>query len=446
MKSYALVALGIALLAAAPLTYPGPLQTHLGFRPLYALMGDAYAAQSIGILPLTLSRALAGAGLAQVDAIKTVIGLSFLLGGLGMFLLGARTIGAAGGLIASAVYSLLPYRLMTAYVRGDPGESLFLGLLPLLLLVASVLLPHPVLYGVLKSRRLVRPALGFAFALLAAVLWKICVPFAPDPAQAEAHLYQIFSAQWGFGGGTNWLESVPLQVGIAPVGLGVIVLVTRPQRAGIVLAVCATLATLLSIIPFSGWWPWAWLLNVPWALLGLAGLCLALLAAFLVKSDEHEMTFPLLAAIVTFIVLAGYPYLIANGTGFAPSQLPLARYDDSAYLVDTEVPVLQPGSTVTVTLLWQDIVPFPGDYKVFVHAIDAQDKVWAQRDAEPLDNTRPTHTWHRGELLRDPYTLLIPKDAPPGLVVEAGLYRLDTGERLRTAAGADRVVIAPRAP
>ena len=86
MKSYALVALGIALLAAAPLTYPGPLQTQMGFGPLFALMGDAYAAQSLGILPLGVSRALLGLGLGPVDALKSTIALAFLLGSLGMFL------------------------------------------------------------------------------------------------------------------------------------------------------------------------------------------------------------------------------------------------------------------------------------------------------------------------------------------------------------------------
>jgi len=65
-----------------------------------------------------------------VGAALFVFGI--VLGGLALLL-------AVGGLIASAVYSLLPYRLMTAYVRGDPGESLFLGLLPLLLAGAFVM-------------------------------------------------------------------------------------------------------------------------------------------------------------------------------------------------------------------------------------------------------------------------------------------------------------------
>jgi hypothetical protein len=446
MKSYALVALGIALLAAAPLSYPGPLRTHAGFGPLYALQGDAYAAQSMGALPLILSRALVRAGIAPVDAVKSVIGLSFLLGAIGAFLLGARVHSGAGGLVASAVYSLLPYRLMTAYVRGDPGESLFFGLFPLVLVAGAILLARVTLPCFLKSRGLSVAALGPAVLLAAVVLWKLCVPFAPDASQAEAHLYQIFSAQWGYGGGTGWLESVPLQIGVAPVGLGVIALVSRFRRSAVVLAACAIAASVLSIVPFSGWWPWSWLFNEPWSLLGLAGMCLALLAARLVESGERETCISLVAAIVTFVVLAGYPYLVVQGTGYAPSHLPLARYDASIYVVDADVPALQPGSAVTVTLLWQDIAPIAGDYKVFVHAIDAQDKVWAQRDAEPLDNTRPTHTWRRGELLSDPYALLIPNDAPAGLVVETGLYRADNGERLRTATGDDRLVIAPRAP
>jgi len=463
MKSYALVALGIALLAAAPLTYPGPLQTHMGFGPLFALMGDAYAAQSIAILPLGVSRALVGLGLTPVDELKSTMALAFLLGALGMFVLGARVHGAAGGLIASSVYSLLPYRLMTAYVRGDLGESLFLGLLPVLL-AGAVLMAGAAPTSPFKVHRLAASppsgakgqgyparglwlaALGLALVLLTLTLWRLCVPFAPDPTQAEAHLYQIFSAQWGYGGGTGWLGAPPLQLGVAPLGMGIVALVTRPRRRTFVLAACVGLAALLSIVPFSGWWPWSWLLNEPWSLLGLASLCLAMLAARLATSEDGRLEMPLLAALLTFIVLASYSYLLAAGTGFTPAHLPLARYDDSAYLIDAEAPALHAGSAVTVTLLWQDIAPFTSSYKVFVHAIDAQNKVWAQRDAEPLDGLRPTGTWRRGELLRDPYSLLIPADAPSGLVIEAGLYRVDSGERFRSAEGGDRVIVAPRTP
>ena len=39
MKTYLLVVLLVALFALAPLTYPGPLQTHNGFTPLYAQPG-----------------------------------------------------------------------------------------------------------------------------------------------------------------------------------------------------------------------------------------------------------------------------------------------------------------------------------------------------------------------------------------------------------------------
>ena len=445
MKSYALVALGIALAAAAPLTYPGPLQTYAGFGPLFAMLGDSSASQAMGALPFGLSRLAAAFGLPPAEALKTPIALGFLLGAAGMFVLGARAHGAAGGLLASALYTLLPYRLMTAYVRGDAGESLFWGLLPLLVALAAViagLAPG----AANRSRTVHGIATVLATVIFGLLLWKLCVLYVPDTTMAEAHLYQVFSAQWGYGGGANWLSAAPLQLGIAPLGLGIISVVSIPGRKAVLLAIVITFMVLLSIVPFSGWWPWAWLLNAPWSLLGLAGFALALLAARLARSDDGEYSLPMLAALVTFVFLASYPYLMSTGSGYAPTQLPLARYGDSAYLLAAETPPLQAGSTVTVTLLWQDIGPFDGAYKVFVHAIDPQQKVWAQHDAEPLEGLRPTTRWRRGELLRDPYALVIPADAPAGLVIETGLYQVDSGQRLRTADSADRVVITPPTP
>jgi len=69
----------------------------------------------------------------------------------------------------------------------------------------------------------------------------------------------------------------------------------------------------------------------------------ALLAARLASAEHGGLETPLLAALVTFIVLASYAYLLAPGTGYTPARLPLARYGDSAYLVDAEMLALRRG-------------------------------------------------------------------------------------------------------
>jgi hypothetical protein len=210
-----------------------------------------------------------------------------------------------------------------------------------------------------------------------------------------------------------------------------------------ILLAASALLVMLSVEPVSSWWPWTWVLSEPWQVLSIAGFCLALLSGSLVARSEELQTLPALAGIILFIVLGSYPYLQPQGMDFAPTQLALARYDSLAYLVDVNVPPLQTGSTVTVTLVWQDIAPFGDDYKVFVHVIDAQNKIWAQRDSQPLNGSRPTMGWQRGELLHDPYQLRIPADAPSWLRVEAGLYRSSDGQRLQTTHGDDHVVAGP---
>src|SRR5712692_4755039 len=105
MKTHLLVALLIALVAAAPLTYPGPLQTHNGFTPLFGLMGDAQAAQTVGALPLALAQLLMRTGLAPLDALKSIDALAFGLGAFGMFLLARQHGGNDTALVASVLYS-----------------------------------------------------------------------------------------------------------------------------------------------------------------------------------------------------------------------------------------------------------------------------------------------------------------------------------------------------
>ncbi|MEO8607609.1 MAG: DUF2723 domain-containing protein [Chloroflexota bacterium] len=67
------------------------------------------------------------------------------------------------------------------------------------------------------------------------------------------------------------------------------------------------------------------------------------------------------------------------------------------------------------------------DLSVFVHLLDAGDKVIAQADeSAPVYGWRPLTTWEAGEIVRDVYPL--PR-LPEGATISFGLYRqLDTGE------------------
>ena len=93
---------------------------------------------------------------------------------------------------------------------------------------------------------------------------------------------------------------------------------------------------------------------------------------------------------------------------------------------------LQPGDIAQVTLFWQTAVPLDARYKVFLHLVDADGNLVAQRDSEPGGNLKPTTIWPPGETITDNHGLLIPADLPPGeYTLLLGLYDVaDPGARL----------------
>jgi hypothetical protein len=90
----------------------------------------------------------------------------------------------------------------------------------------------------------------------------------------------------------------------------------------------------------------------------------------------------------------------------------------------------EPGEIVPLTLFWQAQKPVSENLKVFVHVLNGNGDLVAQRDSEPLSGLRPTSTWEVGEAIVDRYGVLLPGDLPPGRYqVVVGLYDPATGER-----------------
>jgi len=88
------------------------------------------------------------------------------------------------------------------------------------------------------------------------------------------------------------------------------------------------------------------------------------------------------------------------------------------------------GEIVRLTLFWRGETEIDARYKVFVHLLDGEGQLLAQRDSEPVGGSRPTTTWILGEVVTDNHGVLLPEDLPPGdyhLVV--GIYDPSTGER-----------------
>jgi 4-amino-4-deoxy-L-arabinose transferase-like glycosyltransferase len=91
-----------------------------------------------------------------------------------------------------------------------------------------------------------------------------------------------------------------------------------------------------------------------------------------------------------------------------------------------------PGDTLSVTLYWEPQVRPPVNYTVFLHVAASEGPPHAQDDGPPADGTYPTSFWDAGEVVTDPRAIPIPADLPPDdYPLVAGMYRLETGERLR---------------
>jgi hypothetical protein len=88
------------------------------------------------------------------------------------------------------------------------------------------------------------------------------------------------------------------------------------------------------------------------------------------------------------------------------------------------------GDVLPLTLYWQALKPIEKRYKVFVHVLDAEEKIWGQRDSEPSGGAKPTVDWLVGQEVEDRIGVPLQADISPGTYeVEIGLYDSITMER-----------------
>lgn len=91
---------------------------------------------------------------------------------------------------------------------------------------------------------------------------------------------------------------------------------------------------------------------------------------------------------------------------------------------------IRAGSIVPLTLFWRPEATPDQRYKVFVHILDADARLVAQTDREPVGGLDPTDRWEPGETVVDRYGVSLPEDVKPGTyTVLAGLYDF-SGNRL----------------
>jgi len=91
----------------------------------------------------------------------------------------------------------------------------------------------------------------------------------------------------------------------------------------------------------------------------------------------------------------------------------------------------RPGESFHLTLYWRALRDGDTNYSVFTQVLGEGDRIWSQKDAWPQGGNSPTATWRKGDLIRDPYELVVVDDAPMGVYdLQVGMYDVD-GTRLR---------------
>lgn len=98
----------------------------------------------------------------------------------------------------------------------------------------------------------------------------------------------------------------------------------------------------------------------------------------------------------------------------------------------------RPGDVIGLAIEWEALDGIEARYKVFVHLLDGNGQLVAQRDAEPVGNLKPTDGWQSGEIVLDQHGLLIPASLPPGeYELMMGLYEV-LGSNSRLLIGTDK--------
>lgn len=124
--------------------------------------------------------------------------------------------------------------------------------------------------------------------------------------------------------------------------------------------------------------------------------------------------------------------LASYGSPVAGNQATVIRpellFGDSIRLISVWLSDLQAyaGDILQLTLTWQTEAPITKRYKVFIHLINDDQDIVAQRDSEPAGGMAPTHTWQPNIEISDNHGLLLPMELPVGRYeLLLGLYDLE---------------------
>ncbi len=101
---------------------------------------------------------------------------------------------------------------------------------------------------------------------------------------------------------------------------------------------------------------------------------------------------------------------------------------------------VEQGESITLILYWRVLTEMGVNYHVFVHLLSEEGEIWAQRDGFPVEGSRPTAGWVKGEVIRDEYQIALEGEIPVGeYLLTVGMYNPVGGERLPVLIEGERV-------
>jgi hypothetical protein len=113
-----------------------------------------------------------------------------------------------------------------------------------------------------------------------------------------------------------------------------------------------------------------------------------------------------------------------------PADVPRTQADFGGvvHLIGSQIDSSTQPDRVSLDLYWQPAQPVHHPYVLFVHLVDAHDRLVAQQDAR----SQPLMTcWQPGAIYHDPRSFPIARDLPGGAyTLNVGLYNSETGARL----------------
>ena len=282
----------------------------------------------------------------------------------------------------------------------------------------------------------------------------------PTLAQLLAEWPGFVQSYWGLFGALNVPSPTWVYVALSALGLAGLAgapLYTWRRYRGAPLDAAAACRLLL----VAAWPAVVFVSLVRWSLLtmgsqgrlmfsALTALSLLMAMGLRALSPGRRALLPALAGALMLGIAALVPFRVIRPAYAAPVPLTAAEeaglsprvdvtYGDAIRLLSYRIDRQEaaPGEDVAVTLYWKCLRPLDEDYSVFLHLLDENDVIVAQRDMYPGQGTYPTSLWAPGETFADTMVVSLPPTVrtPAAVRFAVGFYRYGEGSRLGVTDG-----------